>query len=113
MFLLWMVILLIRKDFSWLKNIFRNRIILITLTVTASFLAINWLTYIWAINNNLLLEASLGYFICPLVNVLLGVIILKEKLRIWQLIAVSIAFFGVLYLTFYYGSFPWIGLHHH
>jgi chloramphenicol-sensitive protein RarD len=77
---------------------------------TSSILAVNWLVYIRAVNSGFIVDASLGYFINPVVSVLLGVIFLKERLRIWQWITVLIAFFGVLYLTISYGSLPKIGL---
>lgn len=77
---------------------------------SASLLGINWLTYLWAVQNNLIVEASLGYFINPLLNVLLGVVFLRERLRSGQWLAVGLAAIGVLYLTFVYGSLPWIGL---
>jgi chloramphenicol-sensitive protein RarD len=73
-------------------------------------LSVNWGTYIWAVNAGFIIETSLGYFINPLVNVLLGVALLKEKLRRGQLAAVIIALAGVLYLTFSYGALPWIAL---
>ncbi|MCD6117391.1 EamA family transporter RarD [bacterium] len=77
---------------------------------TALMLALNWTTYVWAVNSGYIVEASLGYFINPLISVFLGVLILKEKLRLTQWVAIGIAFVGVLYLTFIYGSFPWISI---
>jgi chloramphenicol-sensitive protein RarD len=68
------------------------------------------LLYIWAVNNDHLLQASLGYYINPLVNVVLGMVFLKERLRAPQILAVVLATAGVLYLTIYYGKFPWIAL---
>ena len=88
----------------------KNRRTLVTVSGTACLLAVNWLTYIWAVNSGHIVEASLGYFINPLISVLLGVIVLRERLRPWQLIAIVVAAGGVLYLTVGYGSFPWIGL---
>ena len=75
---------------------------------TSLLLAVNWLTYIWAINTNQIVEASLGYFINPLVNVCLGMIFLKERLDRWQFLSVALAFIGVLFLTVQYGRVPWI-----
>lgn len=77
---------------------------------TAVLLAINWSTYIWAVNSGHIVESSLGYFINPLVNVLLGVVLLRERLRPWQIVAVASALAGVVYLTFNYGRLPWIAL---
>jgi len=78
------------------------------LTITSLFVSCNWLIYIWAVNNGFLLQASLGYYINPLVNVLLGTLFLKERLRPYQIMAVLLAGVGVLYLTIVYGQFPWI-----
>lgn len=76
----------------------------------ALLIGVNWLTYVWAVNAGYIVEASLGYFINPLFSVLLGVIILHERLRRVQWLAVALAAAGVIYLTFLYGSPPWIAL---
>src|SRR5690606_28762741 len=73
-------------------------------------IAFNWSLYIWAVNAGHVIETSLGYFINPLVNVVLGVALLHERLNRTQWVAVGIAALGVLWLTFNYGSFPWIAL---
>jgi len=78
--------------------------------LAAVLLALNWLVYIWAVNSGYIVDASLGYFINPLVSVLLGVVFLKEKLRSWQWVSVGMAGLGVLYLALSYGAAPWIGL---
>lgn len=75
-----------------------------------SLLALNWATYIWAVNNGHIVESSLGYFINPLLNVLLGVLILRERLEPVQWLAVAIAAIGVAYMTISVGSLPWIAL---
>jgi len=75
---------------------------------TSFLLGTNWLIYIWAVNTNHIVEASLGYFINPLVNVCLGMIFLRERLYRWQVISVVLAFIGVLFLTLHYGRVPWI-----
>lgn len=84
--------------------------VLMTLFLTAVILAGNWLLYVWAINNNYVLQGSLGYYINPLVNVVFGVLFLRERLRPAQIAAVLLAGSGVIYLTFSYGEFPWIAL---
>ena len=84
--------------------------LLLTLLITAYILAANWLLYVWAINNNYILQGSLGYYINPLVNVVFGVLFLRERLRPAQILAVLLAGLGVVYLTFSYGEFPWIAL---
>lgn len=77
---------------------------------SAALLAVNWLIYIWAVNAGYILEASLGYFINPLISVLFGVFFFKERLRPGQIAALFLVLSGVLYLTLYYGRFPWIAL---
>jgi len=82
----------------------------IKLFLTSLLISINWLVYIWATNNEHVVEASLGYYINPLIIIGFGVIFLKEKMRPLQWASVSIATFGVLVLTFDYGRLPWIAL---
>lgn len=100
----------LRGRWVWLGPALRNRRILATFTLSAALLAFNWGLYIWAVNDGHVVETSLGYFINPLVNVLLGVVVLRERLRIGQGVAIGLALLGVLYLTFTYGSPPWIAL---
>lgn len=76
--------------------------------VTSFLLGGNWLIYIWAVNSNQIVEASLGYFINPLVNICLGVVFLRERLYRSQFVSVALAFVGVLFLTLQYGRLPWI-----
>jgi chloramphenicol-sensitive protein RarD len=80
------------------------------LTIAAVVIAVNWGTYIWGVNNHRVVETSLGYFINPLVTVLMGVVILRERLRPWQWVALGIAFVAVLGLTVEYGHPPWVAL---
>jgi chloramphenicol-sensitive protein RarD len=90
------------------KN-FTRRTLLIYV-VAAVLISINWLTYVWAVNAGFIIETSLGYFINPLLSVLLGVIVLREKLRPVQWLPVFLAASGVIYLTVVYGKLPWIAL---
>jgi chloramphenicol-sensitive protein RarD len=103
-----LIILGFRNHWSWINAAIRDRKILITFLGSASLITINWFTYIWAVNSAHIVEASLGYFINPLVYVVLGVIFLRERLRLFQWIAVGIAAVAVLYLTIAHGGFPWI-----
>jgi len=82
----------------------------VKLFLSSLLISINWLVYIWATNNEHVVEASLGYYINPLIIIGFGVIFLKEKMRPLQWAAVSIATLGVLVLTFDYGRLPWIAL---
>lgn len=79
-------------------------------TSSAVLISINWFTYVWAVNSGFVVETSLGYFINPLVSVLLGVLVLRERLRRLQWTAITLAATGVAYLTFVHGSLPWIAL---
>jgi chloramphenicol-sensitive protein RarD len=103
-----LVVLLGRRDVFLRAT--RERKNLITFTATAFLLAINWLLYIWAVNAGYIVEASLGYFINPLISVLFGMIFFREKMRPLQWLAILLAILGVLYLTIFYGQFPWIAL---
>lgn len=103
-------VLLSRRQWGWLTGAVRDRRTLLTFGGTAVLLAINWLTYIWAVNAGHVVESSLGYFINPLVNVLFGVLFLQEQMRPGQWAAIGLAALGVLYLTISLGSLPWIGL---
>lgn len=104
-----LLILLWRRSFSLLAAIRKPRTIL-RFMITALLLSGNWLIYIWAVNSNYIVESSLGYYINPLVNVLLGFFFLKERPRPLQWMALLFACLGVIYLTFAYGRFPWIAL---
>lgn len=108
-FLLVPLIILMRRWREFIAVLKNLRTVLILL-FTALIVGGNWLLYIWAVNNDHLLQASLGYYINPLVNVVLGMVFLKERLRTPQILAVVLATAGVLYLTLYYGEFPWIAL---
>ncbi len=80
------------------------------LLATTTLLSANWLVFIWAIQNNRLLECSLGYFINPLVNVVLGVMFLGERLNARQIVAVTLASVGVSNLVWDFGAVPWVAL---
>jgi len=104
------VLLTLGRRWSRIGVIWRDRRVLATFLTTGMLLTANWFVYVWAVNADHIVETSLGYFINPLINVLLGSLVLKERLRIGQGVAMSVALAGVLYLTFQYGSFPWIAL---
>jgi chloramphenicol-sensitive protein RarD len=79
-------------------------------SAAAVLISVNWLVYVWAVNAGYVVESSLGYFINPLLSVLLGVVFLGERLRPWQWTAVGLAALGVVVVALAYGSFPWIAL---
>ncbi|MFO7802381.1 MAG: EamA family transporter RarD [Desulfovermiculus sp.] len=80
------------------------------LSISAGLLCINWLTYIWGVNAGYVLDASMGYYINPLVNVLLGCIFFRDRLRPLQLLAILLAAIGVGYMVYSFGRFPWIAV---
>lgn len=92
------------------KNLFSNPSQLLGVLFASLLISANWFIYIWAVNEEKVIEASLGYYINPLISVMLGIIVLKEKLTIWQGIAVVLATIGVLIITLKYGEVPWIAL---
>jgi len=109
-FLFVMLLILLRREWPRFKSSISSPKVLLIYTLTAVLLATNWLIYIYGVNSGQVIETSLGYFINPLLNVALGVIILRERLRPMQWFPVGLAALGVLYLTLQYGSIPWIAL---
>lgn len=97
-----------RRDRTRLAQAWRRPVTLRAFVLTAVLLGVNWLVYLWANNNGHIVEASLGYFITPLVNVVLGLVVLRERLRRGQLLAVGIAAIGVGYLILNAGGWLWI-----
>lgn len=95
---------------GWFAAILRNRRLAAMLTLAGLCIGLNWSLFIWAVNAGHVVETSLGYFINPLLSVLIGVLFLRERLNALQWVSVGIAACGVLWLTFNYGSFPWIAL---
>ncbi len=90
--------------------VFANRKLLALLTLSSLMITFNWLVFIWAVSNDMLLQTSLGYFINPLVSIALGMVFLKERLRRRQMVAVVIALVGVGNLVYQNGTLPWISL---
>jgi len=91
-----------------LKSLWKSQISFWLLFLASLLISGNWFLYIWAVNNGFIVQASLGYYINPLVSVLLGVFFLKEKLSQAEKVAFTLAMIGVLILTFSYGQFPWL-----
>jgi len=103
-------LLTFRQDWAWLQPALRSRRVMLLYSAAGILLAVNWYTYIWGVNAGYVIETSLGYFINPLVSVLLGVLFLRERLRSGQWAALALATAGVLFLTVSYGQLPWIAL---
>ena len=104
------IVLTYRRQWKWLPQTLRQPRVLASFVASAVLLSANWFVYIWSVNNGHVIDASLGYFINPLVNVLLGMLVLKETLRRAQWVAIAIAAAGVLWLTWSAGQVPWIAL---
>jgi chloramphenicol-sensitive protein RarD len=104
------VLLLLLRRLRWLAELRRQPRVLLWFVASSVMVTINWFVYIWAVNSGRVVDASLGYFINPLVNVLIGAVFLHERLRRAQWTAVSVAAAGVLWLTWQAGAVPWIGL---
>ncbi len=108
-FLFLIVVIAARQELFAFKGVINRRTLLIYLGA-GLLLAVNWLVYVWSVNSGYVVEASLGYFINPLVSVVMGVVILRERLRPVQWLPVGLAALGVAYLTLSYGTLPWIAL---
>ena len=105
-----LALLAVRRQWAWMREVLRQPRVLGAFALSALLLAANWLTYVWAVNNSHVVDASLGYFILPLVNVALGYVFLHERPRPGQWLAVTVAAAGVLWLTVLTGRLPWIAL---
>lgn len=103
------VVLVLRQWKEFRASVFNRRTFLIYAGASV-VLGINWFTYVWAVITNHVVESSLGYFINPIVSVLLGVIFLRERLRTFQWVAIAMVTAGVVYLTVTFGQLPWISL---
>ncbi|MEH7108201.1 EamA family transporter RarD [Bacillus sp. JJ1764] len=113
-FIFMLIILLFTKKWglfikTW-KGFAQNKKQMYALISASLLISINWYTYIWAVNNGHMIETSLGYYINPLVSILLGMIVLKEKLSFYQYISFGLAATGVLIITFSHGQFPWVAI---
>ncbi len=104
------VLITVWRRWGEVWDVLRFRRNLLYFLGTSCLLAVNWLTYIWGVNSGFVLDASMGYYINPLVNVLLGFVFFKDRLRRFQVLAILLATAGVLNLVLNYGRFPWIAL---
>jgi chloramphenicol-sensitive protein RarD len=104
------IVLTWRKQWTWLGPALREPRVVAGFIFSAILLSGNWFLYIWAVNNGRTVDASLGYFINPLINVMLGYFLLKERLRPGQWAAIGLAACGVAWLTWQAGQLPWISL---
>lgn len=101
---------IVNRKWVWLETAARSPRVAGIFLCSSFLLGINWGLYIWAVQANRIVDASLGYFITPLINIALGLVVLKEKLRTFQVFAVILAAVGVMYFTVQFGSLPFIAL---
>ena len=109
-FIFLLVIIMYKRQWRNFITAVRKPKLFIVYLIASLLLSLNWFVYVWGVNAERIVETSLGYFINPLFSVLLGVVILREKLRLLQWIPVVLAAAGVIYLTVQYGRIPWIAL---
>lgn len=105
-----LLMLLFWRHPGWLRELLEHPRRLLALVLTGSLIACNWLTYVWAVHNEHMVEASLGYYINPLLNVLLALVFLRERLRRMQWLALALAAAGVAVQVWQLGKVPWIAL---
>lgn len=103
-------LLLVLRRWAWLRPLRQQPRVLGAFALSATLLVANWTVYVWAVQNDHVLDASLGYFILPLVNVALGFVFLHERPRPGQWVAVAVAAAGVLWLTVQAGRLPWVAV---
>ncbi|RMX08294.1 EamA family transporter RarD [Corticibacter populi] len=109
-FVLMLPLLSALRGWRQLGHALRQPRVMLVLSLTAALISVNWLTFVWAVTHAHVVQASLGYFINPLLNVLLGVIVLHERLRPAQWLAVALAVLGVCWQVWALGVVPWIAL---
>ena len=107
-FIFVLFILLFYKRWNELKEVLSQRKHRLVLMISSFLISCNWFTYIWAVNNGHVIEASLGYYMNPLISFLLGLLVLRERLNSWQYGSLALAFIGVLIITIEFGTVPWI-----
>lgn len=108
-FVLLFLVILGTRQWSKLRSLLTGRVLVVYM-FSGLLLSVNWLIYVWGVNAGFIVETSLGYFINPLLSVLLGMVFLRERLRLMQWLPISLAAAGVIYLTITYGRLPWIAL---
>lgn len=104
------VLLTLGRKWESFVQVWKNPKSILFLALSSLLIGVNWFVYIWAVNAGHILETSMGYYINPLVSILLGTLVLKEKLDRWQKVAIGLAVIGVAAMAIRYGSIPWISL---
>lgn len=113
-FIFMTVILLLTKKWSLflltIKGFAQSKKQMYALILASLLISVNWFVYIWAVNSGHMIDASLGYYINPLVSIILGMLVLKEKLTVYQYVSFVLAAIGVLIISISHGQFPWIAI---
>jgi len=104
------LLILLTRRAAELRSVLRSRRHVLPMLASAAFIGTNWITFIWAVATDRVLDTSLGYYINPLISVVLGMVFLGERLRPWQIVAVLLAGGGVLQMALALGTLPWISL---
>ncbi|WP_405110867.1 EamA family transporter RarD [Paenibacillus sp. FSL K6-1217] len=104
------ILVTVQRRWGDMKQIVASRSLLLSLTASGLLIAVNWLIFIWAVNNNHVVETSLGYYLNPLLNVLLAIFFLHEKPNRGQWLAIAVAGAAVLIIAIDYGRFPWVAI---
>lgn len=104
------VLLCVLRSWAWVRPVLADRRRLLLLTTAAVVITVNWGTYIYGVNSGQVVQAALGYFINPLVSIVFGVVLLRERMRPWQWVAVGLGALAVVVLSVDYGHLPWIAL---
>jgi len=105
-----LLVILFMRQWSDLIEVFRDRATLLRLSIASVLVSVNWAIFIWAVNNDRIVETSLGYFINPLVTVIFGMLVFKESLRSWQIVALVMAALGVMVMIVGTGGVPVVSL---
>lgn len=104
------LILLVMRRWNEMRLLAKDRKKMLLMMCSSLIISANWLLFIWAVNNGRVIETSLGYYINPLINILFGVVFLKERMKLGQWIAIGMAAAGVSILAIQYGEVPWIAI---
>ena len=104
------ILVYVMENFKNFKKIYKNKRLMLALTLTSMLIGFNWGLYLWAINNNHVMETSLGYFTTPLILIFCGIVFLKEKLTKLKMIAVLLTICAVSYNIIAFHGFPWISI---
>lgn len=104
------ILVTLRKQWHLIKEVLSSKKTILFVLAGSIFMSTNWFIYIWSVTNDRVIEASLGYYINPLISIAFGMLFLKERLNRWQTISLCLALISVIILTINYGQFPWVSI---